>query len=353
MKTMNRVFFTLTILLFAGVVVTSCDDEEGTKGPDLTELTTTINAAKALLTSTQEGTSDGQYLRGSKVALETAVSAAELLAATTTATQVQVDNANVNLGTAVSTYQSKIITPIAVANLMAHWKFDDGTGTTANDASANNLDGAFKTGSALWGAGVPTWAADRYGVAGKALYFNSGANVEVPYNTKLNPTSLTISLWMKQDVNSPILNNQYMVAMNRWNGYKLNMQDAPKAFMTVKADNAGAVSYYDRDNDSPVLAQGSWYHVVVTFGGGRMMFYVNGVLVKDWDNTPGTPVNLSATPINLTIGQDLPTDKYSTVEGDFYGAWGGYFKGLLDEIRIYNSVLTGAQVTSLYNIEKP
>lgn len=353
MKTRNRLFLTMVIILSVGYVITSCDDEDAAKGPDLAELTAAIDVANNLLTTTEEGTSDGQYLRGSKVALETAVAAAELVEASSTVTQVQVDNATVNLLAAVEIYQGKLITPIAAANLMAHWKFDEGTGTIANDATTNNLDGTFKTGSTLWGAGVPTWSTDRYGNANKALYFNAGGNVEVAYNAKLNASTMTISLWMKQDVNSPILNNQYMVAMNRWNGYKLNMQDAPKAFMTVKADNAGGISYYDRDNDSPVLAQGSWYHVVVSFGGGRMKFYVNGVLVKDWDNTPGTAVSLSSAPINLTIGQDLPTDKYSEVEGDFYGAWGGYFKGLMDEIRIYNTVLTNAQVTTLYNVEKP
>lgn len=350
---MRKLFLPVAIVLSMGLMA-SCDDEEGVT-LDKAELTTTITEAKALLTETEEGTSDGQYLRGSKTALQTAVTAAEAVASSASVTQVQIDNAAVNLAEAITVYESKVIAPIAAANLMAHWKFDEGTGTAAGDASANNLDGTFKTGSALWGAGVPTWSADRYGNANKALYFNAGGNVEVPYNTKLNPGTLTISLWMKQDVNNPILNNQYMVAMNRWNGYKLNMQSDPKAFMTVKADVVGSANpaYYDRDNADPILTQGAWYHVVVTFGGGHTIFYVNGVMVKDWDNTPGTGISLSGAPINLTIGQDLPTDKYSDVEGDFYGAWGGYFKGSMDEVRIYNTVLTGTQITSLYNIEKP
>jgi len=352
MKTKNNLIFSLTLIFGLGFLV-SCDPEEETKGADKTELLATIADAEALLADSEEGTSDGQYLMGSKAPLETAVTAAQAIADADASAQTAVDNANVNLTAAITTYEGKVITPIAVANLMAHWKFDEGTGTSASDASANNLDGTLKTGHPYWGAGVPAWAEDRYGNANSAIKFDKGAHVEVPYNTKLNPDAMTISLWMKQDVNTPILNNQYMVSLNRWNGYKLNMQDAPKAFMTVKADNGSAVSYYDRDNADPALAQGSWYHVVVTFGGGHMVFYVNGTLVKDWDNTPGTGVDLSANPINLTIGQDLPTATYTVTEGDFYVNWGGYFKGLLDEVRIYNTPLTETQVASLYAIEKP
>ncbi len=345
------------LALMAGtVLVISCSDDDDGPNADKTALQATIDEATELLESTEEGNQEGQYLVGSKAPLELAVDAAEAIVANNAVTQVQVDNANVNLQEAITTYEEAIIEPIAPANLVAHWRFDEGTGTTANDESPNGLDGTLKTGHQFWGAGVPSWTTDRYGVANKAIYFDKGANVEVPYNTKLNPQTMTISLWMKQDINDPIINNQYMVALNRWNGYKLNMQADPKAFMTVKADVTGAAdpAYYDRDNADPILTQGSWYHVVVTFGNGHMVFYVNGVKVRDWDNTPGTAVNLSATPVNLTIGQDLPTNGYSLNEADpNYLNWGGFFVGRMDEVRIYNTPLTETQVVSLYNIEKP
>jgi hypothetical protein len=350
MKTKFKLMLTLAMILTVGFIASCSDDDDGGGSADKDALLASIAEAETLLETTEEGTSDGQYLIGSQADLLEAATAAATVAADADASQTEVNNANVNLQAAIAVYEDSLITPIAPANLMAHWKFDEGTGTTAGDATANNLDGTFETGHAFWGAGNPVWGADRYGNANSAIYFNAGANIEVPYNTKLNPDQMTISLWMKQDINAPILNNQYMVALNRWNGWKLNMQDSPKAFMTVKADGP---TWYDRDNADPILTQGAWYHVVVTFGGGHMVFYVNGVMVKDWDNTPGTAIDISANPINLTIGQDLPTDKYTATEGDFYVNWGGYFKGSLDEIRFYNAVLTGTQVTSLYNIEKP
>lgn len=356
MKQNNNFMISLVLILGIGLFTSCSDDSGGKKQVDKTALTASITAAQALLAGTEEGTSDGQYLMGSKADLETAIAAAQAVATSADSDDADVANAIVNLEAAVTEYESNLITPIAPANLMAHWKFDEGAGTSAEDASANGLDGVFTTGHSYWGSGDPEWSADRYGNANSAIYFDMGANVEVPYNTKLNATEMTISIWMKQDVNDPILNNQYMVSMNRWNGFKLNMQSDPKAFMTVKADVSGSPdpAYYDRDNADPILTQGDWYHVVVTFGGGHMIFYVNGVMVKDWDNTPGTGISLSGDPVNLTIGQDLPTSVYSTDDtSPYYVNWGGYFKGSLDEIRIYNTVLTGTQAQTLYNIEKP
>lgn len=348
MKTKLKLMIALAVILSAGFMA-SCSDDNGGGGSsaDKDALAAAIDEANDLLANTNEGVDFGDYLEGSKDDLMEAVELAEAVLANKNASQTAVNNATVNMNAAIEAYEANFIAPIAAASLAGHWKFDEGTGTTAADASGNGFTGTLKTGDAFWGAGVPVWTTDRNGTANKAIYFNEGAHVEVPYNTKLNPQTITIALWMKQDVNDPIVNNQYMVAMNRWNGYKLNMQDAPKAFFT----GATATTIYDRDNADPILAQGEWYHVVVTFGNGHTIFYVNGEMVKDWDDTPGTLKDISGNPINLTIGQDLPNDKYSDEEGDFYVNWGGYFIGAMDEVRIYNTPITRPQVVGLYNSE--
>ena len=86
-----------------------------------------------------------------------------------------------------------------------------------------------------------------------------------------------------------------------------------------------------------------------------MIFYLNGVMVKDWDDTPGTAISLSAAPVNLVFGQDLPTSAYVATpdSSPFYVNYGGFYIGALDEVRIYKSVLSASQVTSIYDVEKP
>jgi hypothetical protein len=347
------------LLLFA-VVFASCSSDDPTVTVDKSTLTSGITAANTLIATTVEGTAAGQYQQGSQAVLQTAIDAAEAVSNDAAATQAQVTNASVSLAAAVTSYQGKIIEAIDPSNLVGQWTFDEVSSLAVNgvvkDYSGNGRDGAIKTGHAYWGGGLPTFVNDRYGNANKALHFDKGSNVEIPYSTGLNTEIMSISLWAKADVNDPIINNQYMVSMNRWNGYKLQFQDSPKAFFTVKADVDGSPdpAYYDRDNASPLVTQGKWWHIVVTFGNGHMMFYLDGILVKDWDNTQGTAISQSGSPVNLIFGQDLPSTGYSLSDTDpNYLNWGGFYIGALDEVRIYKSVLSASQVTSIFDLEKP
>jgi hypothetical protein len=353
MKTHFRNFMWLLTLGAASLFVACSEDE--VPQVDNSALEAKIQEATELIASSTEGTATGQFQKGSKAVLQAAVDLAEEAAASTVLTQEQVDNATTALSQAISDFEGKAIVPIEPTALLGHWTFDDGTGTVATDFSGNGRDGTLSAGHANWGAGTPTWVADRYGNEAKALHFDEGANVEVPYATALNPENMSISLWVKGDVVEPIWANNYMVSLNRWNGFKFQLQSANKPFMTVKADvDGGDPAYYDRDNESPTLDQDVWYHLVVTFGGGEMTFYINGTEVKRWDNTPGTAISISDTPVALTIGQDLPTGIYSSDDqSPYFVDWGGYFIGTIDEVRFYNKVLSPTQVTSIYDVEKP
>ena len=185
-------------------------------------------------------------------------------------------------------------------------------------------------------------------------HFDHGGNIEVPYTTALNPTQMTISLWCKKETAGREINTDTytMTSLNRWNGYKFQLQSANLTFYTVKAVEAsGDTVYYDRDNAGAALLNEVWYHVAVTFKPGEEDLYINGVLAKKWTNVPGTPVTVSNT-INFVIGQDLPTDKYLTVDGDYQVAWGGFWTGDLDDVMFFNVALSSKQIKSIYNSQK-
>ncbi len=355
MKKFKFLYFLMMILMAGSLLTfTACDDDDDDDPidqVDKAELATKIQEAEALIENTVEGTAEGQYTPGSKAELQETIDLAREVHDDPDATQSQVDNAVIALNTAIQTYNSREVVPIAQDELVGHWTFDEGEGTQASDYSGNSFHGTLTTGHPFWGAGTPEWTEDRYGNANQALYFDQGANVEVPYNAQLNPSqAITISLWMKPDMFDDPPANNYMVSLNRWNGYKLQLQDAPKVFFTIRA---GEEVYHDRDNESPEINLGEWYHVAVTFQDGEMAFYLDGTLIKLWDNTPGTPYQL-ASPVNLTIGQDLPTDVYTTIQDDpFFVDWGGYFRGVLDEVRIFNTALSEAQIQSIYELEAP
>lgn len=343
----------MAITLLAAVFIASCssDDDEPVEG-NKTDLTTAVAEIKNILTNAEEGILEGQYQSGAKTTLQSAVNAAELVIADPTADQAKVNSALANLTTALAAFHAKIVEPIDVANLVGRWRFDEGTGTTAGDDSDNGFDGTFKTGHADWGAGVPEWTTDRFGDAGKAIHFDEGANIEVPYNTAINPVKLSISIWVKADeINA---NNRFL-GLHSWIGYKFQLQEVNRPFLSIGKPDGGT---YDRDSQQEIPIN-AWHHLIATFGDGNMVFYIDGDEVLTWEDTPGDARSISGTPYNLVFGQDFPTDKYAATDTNFDNdkiiplAWGGYFRGSLDEIRIYKSVLSASQVASIYAAEKP
>jgi hypothetical protein len=348
------VMLALLIAMAGAVNLSSCsgDDDDDATPANKAALTAAIAAADELLETTEEGTNDGQFPTAARTALQGAITAAEAVIDNTAATQTQVDAATNSLNAAMDAYDAAIVAPIAEADLIAHYTFNEGTGMTAADISANALNGTLKTGPAAWGAGVPDWAADRNGDADKALMFDDGANVEIPYNTKLNPEQMTIALWVNP---AEIRESNRFLGLQSWVAYKFQLQATNRPFFTVHTSDD---AYHDRDAEVE-LPLNEWHHIAVTFGGGNTIFYIDGEAVKTWENTPGTGKSIAGTPYNLVIGQDFPTDQYAPTPDNFEEdqkiplEWGGYFHGLLDEVRMYKTVLTASQVQSIYDREKP
>lgn len=344
MKKNVILMWAMIIPLSLGLFITGCDNGEDCPTVSYTALDATITQAQGTHNAAVEGTAIGEYQAGSKATLQTAINLAQSVRDTDCVKQAQLDAANTNLLAAVTAFEAQMVTDVSPVNLVAHWLFNG----DANDATANGNNGTPMAGHAFWGAGAaPQLSADRFGNANYCYHFDQGANIEVPYSTAINPQALTISLWIKMEEQA---NNDYIIALNRWNGWKLNLQDLNFLFFTVKTLYEGNPAYYDRDSNPKAIDADVWTHVAVTFTDGFMNFYVNGVLVKEWDNTPGIPVAVDN--VNLSIGSDLPTGRYTTEEGEFYVNWGGYFKGNIDDIRFYNIALTGSQILSIYTYEK-
>ena len=360
MKTRSIKIFIMAAFVLSAGLIASCSEDDPIV-VDKTGLNTAITAAKLLLSTTSEGVAAGNYQRGSQDKLSQAVNVAQVIADLPEVTQATATGATASMNAAVVVYQGKIIVPIDPTNLVGHWTFDALTTAAADavvkDYSGNSRNGAIKAGHAYFGAGTAVLATDRYGVAGKALLLNKGANVEIPYNTAFNQASFSISAWIKL---AEVRNNRF-IGLQSWIGYKFEVQDGNRPFATI-GHSGGA---YDRDAAVPI-GQNVWYHLVVTYTANSMVFYINGVMVKTWTDTPNAAASISAKPYNLVLGCDFPTNKYSSdANGTNFGtvghadyqlipaAWGGYLNGYLDEVRIYKSVLSASQVTSIYDIEKP
>ncbi|GIW67580.1 MAG: hypothetical protein KatS3mg096_448 [Candidatus Parcubacteria bacterium] len=89
---------------------------------------------------------------------------------------------------------------------------------------------------------------------------------------------------------------------------------------------------------SSVLTVGQWIHLVYTWNGSTSRFYADGAL------------KITHTATNPSINQNRTNNVM--IGGHIY-VWGDkFFKGLIDEVRIYNRALSDAEIKALYEATK-
>lgn len=101
---------------------------------------------------------------------------------------------------------------------------------------------------------------------------------------------------------------------------------------------AGGSNYIVTEAEN-VLTTGNWYHIAITYDGSlaassRFKIYVNGGDVTGASSTGGTISDLSV--VDMQIGAN--------------GAYGEYFDGRIDDVRMYDSVLSAAEIASIAGV---
>lgn len=81
---------------------------------------------------------------------------------------------------------------------------------------------------------------------------------------------------------------------------------------------------------------GNWHHLVATYDGTTVAFVVDNVGDGKL-GMAGSPLQLDTTESKLIIGRKVPDGNDE------------YFQGSIDDIRIYNRVLTTAEIAALYH----
>lgn len=149
--------------------------------------------------------------------------------------------------------------------------------------------------------------------------------VTIPNSASLSETRITLDAWVyptgNVGLNRHIISKDY-IGVGR--EYSLAINDVNKfaAFVTLPT---GLVLLYG--NTTPVL--NTWYHVAMTHDGQELRLYVNGVLDGSID----------------AVGDTVPTQVEVSIGG---GAYGEFFKGIIDEAQIFSRALTDAEILSIY-----
>ncbi|MFG2037519.1 LamG-like jellyroll fold domain-containing protein [Dactylosporangium sp. NPDC048998] len=205
--------------------------------------------------------------------------------------------------------------PTQPTGLIAGYKFDAGSGTTVTDSSGNNNTGT------ITGA---TWVTGKYG---GALSFNGTSDiVRIPASATLTPsTGLTLAAWIQPTGTQ----NGWRTVMQKENdAWFLNASNStgplyPAGGITT---TTGSTAYCSGTSASPL---NTWTHIALTYDGTNLRLYVNGVQVS----TKAISGGLQQTSNPLSIGGNAP--------------YGEYFKGLIDEARVYNRALTQAEIQTV------
>ena len=228
------------------------------------------------------------------------------------------------------------------AVLIAHWNMN---GTT-NDVSGNGHNGT---------ATNITPAIGMDGVMGDAYYFN-GVNsmITIPYSPAFNLSQFSISaivnvmgfytgncqenLILGRGTAGPTgVGNYYLMFNDKaGDGYGCTNYDTSVEVFQASSGDLHAASETDYYYTPPIV-ENQWYIVVVTFNDTAYNTYVNGVLKNTGTiTTPGVAIGSSTDSINIG---------YST-----FDALAGYpypFNGIIDDIKLYNGVLTDSQVVHI------
>ena len=218
----------------------------------------------------------------------------------------------------------------AEANLVAHWEFEEDSGTTIYDSAGHNNGTIY---------GNPIRETGRLG---KGLHLDGFDDyVEVPDNICLRPEHITISVWIKLDTfNQSVMvvgKSNYADAYNEQ--YALNIRaDATvshRAGMNIKRESGGqpSIGWY-RVHSVTELETNTWYLLTGTWDGTTLRIYVNGVLeAENIDVPPG--------PIDDCPGGTLKIGCW----------WNGHeerLNGSIDDVRVYDGALSDTDIAELY-----
>jgi methionine-rich copper-binding protein CopC len=201
--------------------------------------------------------------------------------------------------------------------LVAAYSFDEGTGSTVNDLSGNGNNGTVSN---------TTWSTS--GKFGGALSFNGTSSlVTINDSSSLRlTTGMTLEAWVDPSAVTATWQTVFYKGTAPSDNYYLGATSGD-----TKAPFAGAVVTWgtEADSNTPLVAN-NWAFLAATYDGTASRLYVNGAQVA---TTSGSG-NILTSNGALMIGGDI---------------WDHYFSGLIDNVRIYNTALTQAQMQTDMN----
>jgi len=191
----------------------------------------------------------------------------------------------------------------ALADLVGHWRFDEGSGTIAYDSSGNGNDGTFN--------GAPQWVVGHFG---GALEFD-GSDDYVAIGDLDLTGSFTLTFWMRP---SSLAGGWHSVVMKEYDyGFEF---DGTNLLARVGNGAGGWGATVSTTISTPAI----WYHAALTWSGSDLEMFIDA----------------------SRVGQNTGTH-VSNNNPLLFGSWNTsaeFFNGIIDDVRIYNHALTEPEI---------
>jgi len=201
--------------------------------------------------------------------------------------------------------------------LVAWYKLDDGSGTTAADSSAyGNNDGTL--------IGVPDWVTGHLSSGG--LDFNGVSDyVDCGNDVSLDITdAVTLAAWVDTNDSGGGAFGPYVAKGDHCYGLQHSAGNGIEFFIWDSTTWYAAFYAVDESFNN------EWHHVVGTYDGMQLKTYVDGILCAVTDH----------------IGS-MGSDTYTVNIGRSSEYTDRFYEGLIDDVRIYDKALSQAEIVSI------
>lgn len=267
---------------------------------------------------------------------------------------------------------------VAAEYLKAHWTFDE---TYEEDISeAEPLAGA---------AGTFGTVGFEEGQIGQALKLNQGAlrypNIDA-INTADGLANFTVSMWVKVSNNKGTAKEGYTMLFGimpdgltpetagdfMWGNINMAVETSWFAASNPQPDTLVLKGHFvKRNSDGSINGQdnrpdprgtppkglfkksGEWVHFVTTYNSTTEQFHVygNGTSIGAYtDRTLGAPGEMRMNvPASAVFGNGA-TKALGFTNGPDQQTWSPMATAAIDDVRVFNTALSGTEVTALYNL---
>lgn len=207
------------------------------------------------------------------------------------------------------------------SNLILHYKFNTDSATAEDETSQHD--------------GFIQGASSTDGHDGLGVLFDSVLDkITVPANNAFNVNYLTVSTWVYYNGS----NGQEQRIFDR-----ASRSDGTQSFYNLRVNTFNKIVIDVTIGGNPVqfhtstnLNQNAWNHLIYTYDGSHLKFYLNGSLAASlsFQGVFG-PYNYNA---GIGVGNQLETIKP--------------FNGKLDDFMLYSRALNSSEVSALHDLQK-